>query len=123
MKFQDADEMLHTIQSGIDLYNVETGDYVFCYSNAGAIAVYRLSKEEAANLAVQSQKNGEYWDTFLGIGGRIYDTPGYKDFHGDSVSSKEYCESNYNQGKWVKTDDFTKQVQREDNFEVDYNYC
>lgn len=29
MKFKNAKEMLDLIQSGTDLYNVKTGDYVF----------------------------------------------------------------------------------------------
>lgn len=42
MKFKNAKEMFDLIQSGTDLYNVKTGDYVFLYSDKGAIVAYNF---------------------------------------------------------------------------------
>lgn len=74
MRFINASEMLTDIQSGSDLYNLETGDYVFGYSGSGAIAVYNLTINYATWLARETERLGEeYWGALLGPGGRIYE--------------------------------------------------
>lgn len=74
-----------------DLYNVNTGAYVFCYSENGSMAVYYLSSEEAFDIACKAED--EYWGAFLGAGGNVYDDP------------MEFFESDSANGVWVKADE------------------
>lgn len=52
-KFENAEMMLNLIQSGVDLYNKDTGDFVFLYSSNGAIAVYKFDLDKAHELTVK----------------------------------------------------------------------
>lgn len=96
MKFKNAKEMLDLIQSGTDLYNVRTGDYVFLYSDKGAIAVYNFDIECAKDLSLHSA--GEYWGALLGVGGYIYE-------NGEEL---EWYEEHYNETGWEPTADLDK---------------
>lgn len=100
MKFKNAKEMLDLIQSGTDLYNVRTGDYVFLYSDKGAIAVYNFDIECAKDLSLYSA--GEYWGALLGFGGNIYE--------GDS--ELKWCEEHYNETGWRLTSALDKEWNR-----------
>ena len=93
MKFKNAKEMLDLIQSGTDLYNVKTGDYVFLYSNECAIAAYNFDIEYAKELS--SHSAGEYWGALLGFGGSIY----------EDGSELKWCEEHYNETGWEITSD------------------
>ena len=89
--------MYDTIQNGSDLYNINTGDYVFLYSDRGAIAVYNFDIECAKDLSLHSA--GEYWGALLGVGGYIYE-------NGEELEwCKEHCEDN----GWKFTDDLDKE--------------
>ena len=99
--FTSAEEMLNAIVNiGDDLYNLETGDYVFCYNDCGSIAVYRLTRNEAARL--QEEANGESWSAFLGVGGTIYDDPTYEGYNDEQTSNLDFCEDIYDQDGWIK---------------------
>lgn len=74
-----------------DLYNLNTGAYVFLYNIDGGICVYYLDSEEAYDIAKQAE--GEYWGAFLGAGGNVYDDP------------MEFFESDSANGVWVKADE------------------
>lgn len=75
------------INNKTDYYNVNTGDYVFCYNEDGAIAVYsNISIDDAVRI---SSECDTYWADTLGYGGYIYDKP------------DEYFKNN-NSGVWVK---------------------
>lgn len=104
--FKNGKEMLHTIWGG-DLYNVETGDYVFEYNNCGSICVYNLSEEEAIELQVKSKLDGgQYWGAYLGPGGYIYDDPSYEGYDKDySISNLEWCKENFSEPGWVYCQD------------------
>ena len=84
-----AEDMVNTLQAGMDLYNVLTQEYVFQYNTEGAIAVYSVSLEEAKELEEKSQSSGEYWGAFLGAGGTIYDEP------------LEFCNDKYKLAGWI----------------------
>ncbi len=106
MKFNNAEEMLRTLDT-CDLYNLETGDYVFLYNEYGSICVYGdIDREEAAELDRLSRENGEYWCTLLGAGGSIYDDKSYPTFGEDCTSNLDYCEGVYDKGNWIDTEDF-----------------
>lgn len=87
--FSSTEEMLKTVQDDVDLYNVLTGEYIFKYNEAGSIAVYDVSLEEAKKLEEESQISNEYWGAYLGVGGNIYDDP------------SEYCREKYNIAGWI----------------------
>ena len=100
MKFKNAKEMLDLIQSGTDLYNVRTGDYVFLYSNEYAIAAYNFDIEYAKELS--SHSAGEYWGALLGFGGSIY----------EDGSELKWCEEHYNETGWEITSALDKEWSR-----------
>lgn len=96
MKFKNAKEMLDLIQSGTDLYNVKTGDYVFLYSEKCAIAAYNFDIEYAENLSERTIIAGEEsWSGLLGFGGSIY----------EEGSELKWCEEHYNETGWEPTTD------------------
>lgn len=101
VRFKDAEEMLSSIQSGEDLYNKETEQYVFLYNGAGSIAVYDIEEQEADALIASSHAaGGEYWGAFLGVGGNIYDDPSYEYYSDEIPSNLDYCKENYDKGQW-----------------------
>ena len=88
--FENGQEMLDTILCGNDLYNAETGEYVFQYSESGSIAVYTLNENTVLKLRQMSEDEGQYWGAFLGPGGLIYDDP---------IFNLDWCEAHY-KGEW-----------------------
>ena len=74
MKFKNGREMRKELKYG-DLYNPETGEYVFLYNDVGSIAVYDLSADQVKELREKAKDTGESWSAFLGVGGYIYDDP------------------------------------------------
>lgn len=99
MKFESANAMLDIIQSGMDLYNINTGEYVFSYSDKGAIAAYMIDENYAKELSFKSVETDEYWGAYLGIGGSIYE---------DGAEVK-WCEEHYDIGGWKFTNDLDKE--------------
>lgn len=103
ISFGSADEMLHYLRNDGDLYNPKEKMYVFDYSARGAIAMYYIDKEEAAELSRKVRDSEEeYWGAFLGPGGRIFDTP---DGQCDDDYALEFCEDYYAQ-EWYDTEDY-----------------
>lgn len=99
MKFESANAMLDIIQSGMDLYNINTEEYVFSYSNKGAIAVYIIDEKYARELSLTAVETGEYWGAYLGAGGSIY----------EDGAEAEWCEGHYNIGGWKFTNHLDKE--------------
>ena len=99
MIFNNAKEMYKLICDGFDLYNVNTGAYVFLYSDKGSIAVYSFDLNYAKILSSRAVETEEYWGAALGIGGYIY----------ENGSDMEWCKNNYNYGGWMLTDDLDKE--------------
>ena len=88
------------IDNDIDLYNVNSGQYLFHYNNDEAICCYWLGWDKAKELAEWSRESdGEYWGAFLGPGGWIYDDPW------ECIESGT-CE----EAGWIYCDDFLKEV-------------
>lgn len=90
--FSSAENMLEYLQTA-DLYNLETFEYIFKYSEDGDICVYNLEEEEAQVLYEKSKESQEYWGAFLGVGGSIYD---YK-----NGSALEYCKNKFLCHEWI----------------------
>lgn len=109
LKFQSPKKMLDVILGGEDLYNTEKGIYVFNYSEAGSIAVYSLDNLKAKKLAMIAEKNDDYWGSFLGAGGRIFDDPNSELFRINSMSNLAYCERVFNLDSWYKTADLQEE--------------
>lgn len=98
-KFENAEMMLDLIQSGIDLYNKDTGDFVFLYSSNGAIAVYKFDLDKAHELSIQTNKMGvRFWGSLLGLGGYIHENGG----------ELEWCKEHYNESGWERTSQLDK---------------
>lgn len=99
--FDSAKDMFEYIMDNCDLYNLETGDYVFRYSEAGSFAVYGLALDAAEELEKRANEENLYWGAFLGIGGAIYDDPS-SDFYEEGFESNfDYCNQIFNVGTWV----------------------
>ena len=95
--------MLDYLISGNDLYSPDIEAYVFGYNEAGAIACYDISKEQAVELDRKSRLFGEYWGAFLGPGGYIYDDPSDKFFTPSPGNSNiDFCNEYYSYD-WVNT--------------------
>lgn len=102
MKFKNPNEMLETLKNGTDLYNPVTMHYVFGYNEAGSIAVYFVTTDEAEELKKKSDDTGEYWGAFLGAGGSIYDDESYEGRRNPlELTNIDYCESVYADENWI----------------------
>jgi hypothetical protein len=102
MIFKSGSEMLEALKTN-DLYNTETGEYVFSYNEAGAVCVYVLNKSEAKEIAKKSQEDDEYWGAYLGPGGSIYDP---EEVGMRSYSNEDYCRDAAKRGNWIYTSDY-----------------
>lgn len=101
MNFASPEQMLDAIiNKEVDLYNVNTGDYVFHYSESGSIAVYHLTFEEAVKLDKKASESKEYWGAFLGGGGIIWDDPD-RAAENEQECNLDYCKATYNLDGWV----------------------
>lgn len=98
MTFSNGKEMLDYLDCS-DLYNKETGQYVFLYSDCGSICEYAIPPEEADQLRKLKEEDGEYWGAHLGIGGYIYDDPSHVLYEAGNYSNLDWCNDNY-QGEW-----------------------
>ncbi|MCR5722395.1 MAG: hypothetical protein K6G72_08635 [Lachnospiraceae bacterium] len=103
--FNNGKAMLDLVLLDEDLYNLETGDYVFHYSEDGSIATYSLDIKEAMELAEKALEGQEYWGAYLGPGGWIYDDPSSDFYDKECPSNLSYCEEVYSTGRWYKTSD------------------
>ena len=74
MKFNSAEGMYHYLCNNGELYNPVKEVYMFQYNEDGALCYYCVSEDHAAELALKSIENGEYWGAYLGTGGHIYET-------------------------------------------------
>ena len=97
LNFESAGQMLDEILSDRDLYNIETGEYVFHYSEKDSIAVYTLSKQGVEKLYWLAKESGFYWGAYLGPGGYIYDN--------DNDENLEWCETHFKNKGWSYCDD------------------
>lgn len=98
--------MLDFLQAGKDLYNPETGAYVFVYNEDKAIAYYSISKEDAKKYAKIEADTGEYWGSNLGVGGYIYEDQLSENYNISKMSSRNFCDEHFGEGVWVKTTDY-----------------
>ena len=98
LKFESPRDMLQHILADNDLYNTNTGEYVFTYNNKNAIAVYMLSEKTAyeLNQKIKQPNSESYWAGYLGLGGRIYDEP----------HNIHWCNDSYASNYWIHTKDF-----------------
>ena len=89
--FDNGKELLDYVLSGTDLYNKESGLYVFLYNDADDIASYSLSPKEVDELRKKQSSIGGAWSWFLGVGGYIYDN--------EDKGNLYWCNDNY-KGEW-----------------------
>lgn len=118
-KFNSGREMLDFLLAGKDLYNPETGAYVFVYNEDKAIAYYSVSKEDAKEYAKIEADTGEYWGSNLGIGGCIYEDRRSEKYDKSKMSSRDFCNECFDKGVWVKTTDYLKYLETQSKYERD----
>lgn len=123
MKFNSGKEMHDYICNVGDLYNINTGIYVCEYNDAHAVCVYHLRPDEVIELIAKSKESGEYWEAYLGAGGKILDAEDYNNdvyrYSEDETMRNlylkptlDFCEHMYKE-EWVDTIDLTvEEVQR-----------
>jgi len=100
MTFLNGNEMFNAIVNNcLDLYNNETKQYVFVYSDCGSICEYLISSEDADQLRKLKEEDGEYWGAHLGNGGYIYDDPSHELYKEGGYSNLDWCNDNY-KGEW-----------------------
>lgn len=115
-KFDSWKEMYDYLTSGNDLYNVETGDYVFLYNDAYALCTYNIREDEAEELARKTTALDESgWSSFLGIGGTVLDNCEYDKYRYSKDELKQslylqpsidYCKEVYAKDGWVDTKEY-----------------
>ena len=104
MKFETAEQMLEFINDGNDLYSPKAEIYVFGYNEAGSIATYDITEEEAMKLQNRVKSGDEdYWSAFLGVGGEIWDDPSHELFKKGQVSNLEKCSQLLEHEDWILT--------------------
>lgn len=119
LHFNTWKEMYEYLTNGSDLYNVNTGDYVFVYNDANAICAYNLSPEKVEELVKVFNETGEYWGSFLGPGGNILFNPDYDDNEYKYSEDKrmydlyiepsyDFCKDNYLIDGWVDVEEYSK---------------
>lgn len=107
MKFNSAQQMLDFINGGNDLYSPKAEIYVFNYNEAGSIATYRITTEEAGELANKVKHSEEnYWGAFLGIGGSIWDDPSHECYKEGQTSNLDRCEELLEWEDWIWTEHY-----------------
>jgi len=101
MTFQTPEEMLETIQSGVDLYSPSTCIYLFVYNEEGSICEYYVDNDEAEKLSQMD----DYWGAHLGTGGWIHDTAEYlrENYGYDNPEDRAlgFCKDTYTIADWI----------------------
>lgn len=110
MKFNSAEGMYHYLCNNGDLYNPVKEVYMFQYNEDGAICCYSISEDHAAELAVKSIEDGEYWSAYLGIGGHIY----------EAEEALEIC-NDFADENWINCREYAADVLKE-KFKEKYHY-
>ena len=110
MKFNSAEGMYHYLCNNGDLYNPVNETYMFQYNEDGAICCYSISEDHAAELAVKSIEDGEYWGAYLGTGGYIY----------EAEKALEIC-SDFADENWINCREYAADVLKE-KFKEKYHY-
>lgn len=101
IKFDSPEEMLDYICGDNDLYNLETGDYIWKYTECGSIAVDNFNLEEAEEIEKKANEIDEYWGGFIGGGSIIYDDPSHELYEEHDASNLDYCKEVYDKGTWI----------------------
>lgn len=108
MKFESGQQMLDYINEGNDLYSKSAEIYVFCYNDAGSVATYDISAEKANELTrlVKESKTEEYWSSFLGVGGNIWDDPSHELYKDCQQTNLDCCNQLVQYTDWVRTNEY-----------------
>lgn len=117
IKFNSAQEMLSYLQSARDLYNPETGEYVWLYNEAGSVAVDKLSDEDIHRILkerevfciLEDKEEGESWSGYIPGGADIWDDVSYDD-EGKvpkGCTNLDYCEGYYAEN-WVDCKEYER---------------
>lgn len=112
VEFSSAQEMLAYLQNANDLYNPQTGAYVWLYNEAGSIAVDHLDKEAILRI-LNEREPGSSWSGYISGGALIWDDAGYE---GDEVlegcTNLDFCKEHYAE-KWMDCETYGRFIQAE----------
>lgn len=126
IRFSDWQEMYQCLCNGVELYNMETGAFVFQYNDAGALCMYNLSTEYVKEIAARAEEDDECWSAYLGTGGNILDDPNNEEYRYSKDSDKQamylmpsydYCQDNYAHSGWISTETYYMRIQKQYNKE------
>jgi hypothetical protein len=109
LKFDSPEAMYDYIRDCGDLYSPVSGEYLFCYNEAGSICYYSVTEEEALELAKKSKQFDEYWGAFLGWGGHICDSAEYEENTSGIDHAMNLCRESFTE-VWYDTKDYTDMV-------------
>ncbi len=100
VRFDSAEAMFSFLQSAHDLYNPETGEYVWLYNEVGSIAVDKLSEEDILRI-LKEREPGESWSGYIPGGADIWDDVNYDGYKvPKGCTNLDYCEGHY-ADNWV----------------------
>ena len=109
IKFNSAQEMLVYLHGDRDLYNPETGEYVWRYNEAGSIAVDRLNNVDILRILdeievfriLQDKEGYESWSGYIPGGSDIWDDTSYDGCKvTKGCTNFDYCKGHYAEN-WV----------------------
>lgn len=111
LTFDTKEAMYEVLDAGVDLYNIDTEDYLMLYSSDGDIAHFsRIDFREACECSEAHREYEEYWSENVSCLGTIYEVDKEDE---NTTSALEYCEDMYAVGIWVTTIDFENVVMEE----------
>lgn len=99
VKFSSPEEMLEFIQDGNDLYNQDTGEYVFVSSDDGNLGRSQLDKDTMERVKNLSEENHTYWSDYIS-GGEVLEVNPER---ADLESALDYCKRKYSSEHWMLT--------------------
>lgn len=112
VRFNSEQEMLCYLQNAHDLYNPETGEYVWLYNEAGSIAVDKLSKEDILRI-LNEREPGESWSGYIPGGADIWDDVSYDGCKvPDGCTNLDYCKGHFAE-YWVECEVYGQYIKAE----------
>lgn len=111
MRFNSGQEMLETIQKGVDLYSPQLEKYVFVYNIEGSICYYNLTIDDVVDWSEIILDPDENLESHLPWSGHIIDDPSHELY--DPMyhqSNLEWCNEVYKY-PWLDIREFAKLIE------------
>mgnify|MGYP003405065835 CR=1 FL=1 len=98
--------MLDYVNDNHDLYSPAAETYIFSYNEVGSVATYQIDENEAQKLAKEAESSGDYWSSFLGTGGTIWDDPSHELYCQGQQTNLDVCETLIQYDDWTLTEKY-----------------